>query len=140
METSLQSAPPDATDQAVKNPLQWIGELQNNSRLLQERLEAEDWAGLQQAVARREQLLQQGALQWPAVQLKSLECDELRSTTSVREALEKALNLNLDLAKNLEARKKELAQKIKDISKGRKTLNLYKSHRPVIPRFFDRFG
>ena len=119
---------------------EWIQAMQENSRLLREFLESSDWQPLQQAIHNREKLLRDAAehLGLPSRNRPSFSRSE--DGSDIKMALQAALDTNRELMGFLQKRRRELKSKIGEISKGRKLLNLYKTHRQAAPRFFDKFG
>ena len=118
----------------------WIQALQKNSCLLHELLGASDWEGLQQAIRDREKLLKEASERLGSLRQNGSDPSDFYDKAGIKAALEKALGVNTELDMILQTRRRELKTKIGEISKGRKLLNLYKTHRQSAPRFFDRFG
>lgn len=118
----------------------WIQALQKNSCLLHELLVASDWEGLGPAIRDREKLLKEASERLGSPRQNGSDPSGFYSKAEIRASLEKALGVNRDLAAILQTRRRELKTKIGEISKGRKLLNLYRTHRQSAPRFFDRFG
>ncbi len=118
----------------------WIQALQRNSCLLHELLGASDWEGLRQAIRDREKLLQEASERLGSLRQNRSDPSDFCNKADIKASLEKALGANRELEAILQARRRELKSKIGEISKGRKLLNLYKTHRQAAPRFFDRFG
>jgi len=118
----------------------WIQAMQDNSRLLRELLDAADWQPLQQAIRNREKLLQDAAEHLGLSPRNRPSSSGSEDESDIKMALQAALDTNKELMGFLQIRRRELKAKIGDMSKGRKLLNLYKTHRQVAPRFFDKFG
>jgi hypothetical protein len=120
--------------------LDWIQSLQDNGRLMRELLEAADWEALQQAIRCRGELLNEAAGRLGAAPRNDPNSSRFGADSDIKMALRDALNINGEIMGCLNSRRRDLKAKILEMSKGRKLLNLYKTHRQAAPRFFDRFG
>ncbi len=119
---------------------EWIQALQDNSRVLRGLLESANWEPLQRTIRHREKLLRDAA---EHLGLSARICPTSLSSggkADIKMALQAALDANRELMHFMQTRQYELKSKIGDLSKGRKLLKLYKTHRQAAPRFFDKFG
>ena len=119
---------------------EWIQAMQENSRQLRELLEAAEWEPLQQAIRHRENLLRDAAEHLGFSHRSRQGLSTFEDGSDIKTVLQTALETNKELMGFLQTRRRELKTKIEDMSKGRKLLNLYKTHRQAAPRFFDKFG
>ena len=140
MEACRKDKPSKAGTAGVMRWPDWIQAMQENSRWLRELLEAAEWEPLQQAIRSREKLLRDAAERLGLAPRNRPSSSRSEDKFDIKSALQAALDTNKELMGFLQSRRCELKAKIGDMSKGRKLLNLYKTHRQAAPRFFDKFG